>query len=116
MGVPHHDVGDLLGGECPAEVPGQRGERLQAVALDDAGGDVDAGRHERGDGPVLDDRDELEIDGDGVLVVHVDDDVGPRGMALLGAGRSEELTSELQSLMRNSYAALCLKKQKKKQR
>src|SRR3546814_7111419 len=27
-----------------------------------------------------------------------------------GAGRSEEHTSELQSLMRNSYAVLCLKK------
>src|SRR3546814_9064567 len=28
------------------------------------------------------------------------------------AGRSEEHTSELQSLMRNSYAVLCLKKKK----
>src|SRR3546814_3185238 len=28
------------------------------------------------------------------------------------AGRSEEHTSELQSLMRNSYAAFCLKKKK----
>src|SRR3546814_2473637 len=30
------------------------------------------------------------------------------------AGRSEEHTSELQSLMRNSYAVFCLKKKKKK--
>src|SRR3546814_6171135 len=30
-----------------------------------------------------------------------------------GAGRSEEHTSELQSLMRISYAVFCLKKQKK---
>src|SRR3546814_7622248 len=30
-----------------------------------------------------------------------------------GAGRSEEHTSELQSLMRNSYAVFCLKKKKK---
>src|SRR3546814_10150867 len=30
--------------------------------------------------------------------------------------RSEEHTSELQSLMRSSYAVLCLKKKKKKQR
>src|SRR3546814_18551297 len=30
-------------------------------------------------------------------------------------GRSEELTSELQSLMRNSYAVFCLKKKIKKQ-
>src|SRR3546814_6608686 len=31
----------------------------------------------------------------------------------LGANRSEEQTSELQSLMRISYAAFCLKKKKK---
>src|SRR3546814_5802451 len=31
-----------------------------------------------------------------------------------GRGRSEEHTSELQSLMRNSYAVFCLKKQKVK--
>src|SRR3546814_2157262 len=31
-------------------------------------------------------------------------------------GRSEEHTSELQSLMRNSYAVFCLKKKKTKQR
>src|SRR3546814_2897602 len=30
----------------------------------------------------------------------------------IGAGRSEEHTSELQSLMRNSYAVCCLKKKK----
>src|SRR3546814_7905741 len=36
----------------------------------------------------------------------------PRGEAL--ADRSEEHTSELQSLMRNSYAVFCLKKQKAK--
>src|SRR3546814_1823241 len=33
--------------------------------------------------------------------------------ALLGFGRSEEHTSELQSLMRISYAVFCLKKKKK---
>src|SRR3546814_8470965 len=32
-----------------------------------------------------------------------------------GQNRSEEQTSELQSLMRNSYAVFCLKKNKKKQ-
>src|SRR3546814_3742410 len=31
---------------------------------------------------------------------------------LIGVGRSEEHTSELQSLMRNSYAVFCLKKKK----
>src|SRR3546814_10666330 len=34
--------------------------------------------------------------------------------ALLAAGRSEEHTSELQSLMRTSYAVFCLKKKKKR--
>src|SRR3546814_3944634 len=34
--------------------------------------------------------------------------------ALTTAGRSEEHTSELQSLMRNSYAVSCLKKKKNK--
>src|SRR3546814_9265942 len=32
--------------------------------------------------------------------------------AQIGCGRSEEHTSELQSLMRNSYAVFCLKKKK----
>src|SRR3546814_9520926 len=39
-----------------------------------------------------------------------------RGSALiLGSWRSEEHTSELQSLMRHSYAVFCLKKKKNKQ-
>src|SRR3546814_10893056 len=40
---------------------------------------------------------------------------GSDGDADIGAGtdRSEEHTSELQSLMRNSYAVFCLKKQKR---
>src|SRR3546814_2004739 len=36
------------------------------------------------------------------------------GTARLRVIRSEEHTSELQSLMRNSYAVFCLKKKKKK--
>src|SRR3546814_1832486 len=40
----------------------------------------------------------------------------PRGDSGLGIGRSEEHTSELQSLMRISYAVFCLKKKKKKQK
>src|SRR3546814_7333440 len=38
---------------------------------------------------------------------------GERG--LVGVGRSEEHTSELQSLMRISYAVFCLKKKKQQQ-
>src|SRR3546814_2886342 len=47
---------------------------------------------------------------DGLVLVDLDGD-------LLAAGqhRSEEHTSELQSLMRISYAVFCLKKKKKKQ-
>src|SRR3546814_9105767 len=43
------------------------------------------------------------------LVVHADDG----GEADIGRMRSEEHTSELQSLMRISYAVFCLKKQTK---
>src|SRR3546814_2349037 len=42
------------------------------------------------------------------------DDVGERDGCLAGRGRSEEHTSELQSLMRISYAVFCLKKKKDK--
>src|SRR3546814_20761487 len=37
----------------------------------------------------------------------------PVGPGMLADDRSEEHTSELQSLMRNSYAVFCLKKKKK---
>src|SRR3546814_2794577 len=37
---------------------------------------------------------------------------GPHKIQGIGAGRSEEHTSELQSLMRISYAVFCLKKKK----
>src|SRR3546814_8194065 len=39
--------------------------------------------------------------------------VGRVGISRMGAGRSEEHTSELQSLMRISYAVFCLKKKKR---
>src|SRR3546814_5006934 len=39
----------------------------------------------------------------------------PGGVGIGGAARSEEHTSELQSLMRISYAVFCLKKKKKKE-
>src|SRR3546814_9064676 len=38
--------------------------------------------------------------------------MAPRMMSARSSGRSEEHTSELQSLMRNSYAVFCLKKKK----
>src|SRR3546814_5022293 len=56
------------------------------------------------------------------LVAAGPDDVGQRGdlrslgVERLPPGRSEEHTSELQSLMRISYAVFCLKKKTKTQR
>src|SRR3546814_4365649 len=50
-------------------------------------------------------------------VERVEDDHGPRiadmGVVVDGRARSEEHTSELQSLMRISYAVFCLKKKNK---
>src|SRR3546814_2362716 len=48
------------------------------------------------------------------LSVPVFDHSGNIALALTSLGRSEEHTSELQSLMRISYAVFCLKKKKKK--
>src|SRR3546814_16369034 len=49
------------------------------------------------------------------LVVLFATDLEAMHAKVLAAGRSEEHTSELQSLMRISYAVFCLKKKKKKQ-
>src|SRR3546814_4625656 len=48
-------------------------------------------------------------------LVHRELEYLPKGADRLGEARSEEHTSELQSLMRISYAVFCLKKKKKKQ-
>src|SRR3546814_8756792 len=55
-----------------------------------------------------------------MLVVKLGQDGHDRGAKVIATafadlGRSEEHTSELQSLMRISYAVFCLKKKKKKQ-
>src|SRR3546814_9909254 len=67
-------------------------------------GDVIAGDRHRVEilDPVLD---EILLD----VAHHLQRELGAED-----AGRSEEHTSELQSLMRNSYAVFCLKKKKKK--
>src|SRR3546814_2563754 len=46
---------------------------------------------------------------DGSLVLQLQGD-GPISLIVVECNRSEEHTSELQSLMRNSYAVFCLKK------
>src|SRR3546814_8294541 len=50
------------------------------------------------------------IVGEGIIVIDLEDG------ETRAVGRSEEHTSELQSLMRNSYDVLCLKKKKVKTR
>src|SRR3546814_6344170 len=65
--------------------------------------------------------DRVAVDGDpGVLAFLVDRVMRRRELGIgegaerdRGDARSEEHTSELQSLMRNSYAVFCLKKKKK---
>src|SRR3546814_8101201 len=57
------------------------------------------------------DRAGLGVEGDGARRVRPEDDLAGCLDADLVA-RSEEHTSELQSLMRNSYAVFCLKKKK----
>src|SRR3546814_1698932 len=47
-------------------------------------------------------------------IVHVDVQREPKPHPADGRARSEEHTSELQSLMRISYAVFCLKKKKRK--
>src|SRR3546814_10652991 len=49
------------------------------------------------------------VGGDSLCVIH---DAQITNLELIGGERSEEHTSELQSLMRNSYAVFCLKKKK----
>src|SRR3546814_4563477 len=72
-------------------------------------------------GPSASDPGELSAEPDATIVGRgADLDVGQLGrrhahLAALAVGeRSEEHTSELQSLMRISYAVFCLKKKKKK--
>src|SRR3546814_4933632 len=48
-----------------------------------------------------------------LTTTHVDVRRAPSGLQVSGNARSEEHTSELQSLMRSSYAVFCLQKKKK---
>src|SRR3546814_8957332 len=49
---------------------------------------------------------------DGALATMADDPTSAGASPVSAASRSEEHTSELQSLMRTSYAVLCMKKKK----
>src|SRR3546814_6625229 len=74
--------------------------------LDDAIGQGASARRAVGAGPSR-----LPIDGIEAVPEEAQRDGDEDG--LIGSERSEEHTSELQSLMRISYAVLCLKKKKK---
>src|SRR3546814_2525614 len=73
--------------------------------------------------PTLIDGDDILVDGgdaagrlrDGIYVLRMDDALMVKRIARApGPGRSEEHTSELQSLMRISYAVFCLNKKIKR--
>src|SRR3546814_2978636 len=67
----------------------------------------------------VDHRREAQVDATGEHFAGHDPGVLPRALergGRIGGVRSEEHTSELQSLMRISYAVFCLKKKKKKSR
>src|SRR3546814_7441809 len=67
-------------------------------------------------GQVLGDDDEaVRVDDCQLLAAELDDAALLPGREGARDGRSEEHTSELQSLMRISYAVFCLKKKKKRQ-
>src|SRR3546814_8844794 len=55
---------------------------------------------------------ELDVDDLADFVEHLPETVTRQVLKALDADRSEEHTSELQSLMRISYAVFCLKKKK----
>src|SRR3546814_7894682 len=68
-----------------------------------------------GEGAIIDDhvvRDRQPLPPGGLGGDHAVGEGGVDAVALQQAGRSEEHTSELQSLMRISYAVFCLKKKK----
>src|SRR3546814_8842492 len=55
----------------------------------------------------------LKVEATGHEIVAIDLPLPPHLFVRPGGPRSEEHTSELQSLMRTSYAVFCLKKKKK---
>src|SRR3546814_2819593 len=74
--------------------------------------------HGPGDGEAGEDQDRLipalAVDTESAIPIGVDDLTVERDARQQVHGRSEEHTSELQSLMSNSYAVFCVKKKKKK--
>src|SRR3546814_2083432 len=123
-------ISDWSSDVCSSDLPWRRasarrlgGEVAQAVAVGLVAGGVrhlaDDVHHEAAPVGAADAR-ESGLQGDCLHLVHgafVQDAVGVAELAAAGGfdqgtGRSEEHTSELQSLMRISYAVFCLKTKK----
>src|SRR3546814_1833184 len=97
-------VGGAEAGSAPAGLAGFCQARALSTRNDDP---------ERASRPWDKDRDGFVLgDGSGVLLLE-DLEHAKKRDAKIYAERSEEHTSELQSLMRISYAVFCLKKKKK---
>src|SRR3546814_3380808 len=103
------------GGKGGRPVAWGSGQPVAAAVIplvDDAAGDgADGAADDRADGAVAATGDLVagKAAGD-----RADDRAAGAAVALVAVIRSEEHTSELQSLMRISYAVFCLKKKKKK--
>src|SRR3546814_4484588 len=95
----------------PPDRMGQRPSAVEYSPPDDPGTDTEQATHQIGRRRVVrheEATDDIAADRSGARHRAVD-----RGdLAMIGGRRSEEHTSELQSLMRTSYAVLCLKKKK----
>src|SRR3546814_5793571 len=85
-------------------------DRAETVRLD--GVDARAPAQDEGDPGALQGRQAAPAAGDHAALQEREGQSG-RGLPADAAPRSEEHTSELQSLMRISYAVFCLKKKKK---
>src|SRR3546814_1058285 len=87
-------------------------ERLHVVLPNRREGDVVIGQ--RGDGVAIGGVDHEDLLPVALLLLHVGDVIDAEQQEVLLRQRSEEHTSELQSLMRISYAVFCLKKKNNK--
>ena len=76
-GVFDDELGDGIGGDRTVQVAGERGQRLESVALVHTVADVGTRGDECGDLAVLDDRDDLEVDGHEAVAGHQQLDVVP---------------------------------------
>src|SRR3546814_4040851 len=107
------DTGELGRGELPGQILHQPRDALKTDDLVPLGIEVaDFLRVERRVHDAVLDQQQPVLDRVDHREIAVNDEVEDRVKQIVGTVRSEEHTSELQSLMRISYAVLCLKKKK----